>query len=93
LTLKAKVIEALGKITAPGTNYDIISMKIIDDISVSENGRVCFTFKPISPLCPRAFKLASDIKRSISCIEGVNGVDMKVIEYDRADELMNALKN
>jgi hypothetical protein len=39
-----------------------------------------------------AFKLAYDIKRAVQETQGVKEVEVKVAGYDRADELMEVLK-
>jgi hypothetical protein len=39
-----------------------------------------------------AFKLAYDIKKAVQQTEGVREVEVKVTAYNRADELMEVLK-
>ena len=39
-----------------------------------------------------AFKLAYDIKKAVQQTEGVREVEVKVTTYNRADELMEVLK-
>jgi len=93
MVMKKNIENALRKINTPGSNMDIVRKKLVNDISVSDDGRVSFIFKPLSPICPKAFKLASDIKKTVKKIEGVRSVDIKVVEYQRADELMGILND
>jgi len=50
------------------------------------------TFAPSSPVCPIAFKLASDIKQTVEDVEGVKEVEMRVENYNRARELEELLR-
>ena len=92
MTLKEKVEDALRGVIDPGTNLDIMRMKLVRDLSIDQDGRVSLTFRPSSPVCPMAFKLAYDIKMAVQHTEGINGVEVKVSGYSRADELMEVLK-
>jgi metal-sulfur cluster biosynthetic enzyme len=92
MTLKEKIEEALRGVIDPGTNLDIMRMKLVRDLCISEDGKVDLTFRPSSPVCPMAFKLAYDIKRAVQETQGVKEVEIKVAGYNRADELMEVLK-
>ncbi|MBW2020664.1 MAG: iron-sulfur cluster assembly protein [Deltaproteobacteria bacterium] len=92
MTLKDKVENALRGVIDPGTNLDIMRMKLVRDLLIDQDGRVCLTFQPSSPVCPMAFKLAYDIKTAVQQTEGVKEVEVKVSGYNRADELMEVLK-
>lgn len=92
MTLKEQIENALRGVIDPGTNLDIMRMKLVRDLSVDPDGKVCLTFRPSSPVCPLAFKLAYDIKTAVQQTEGVKAVDVKVAGYNRADELMEVLK-
>ena len=69
-----------------------MSMKLVRDLQVGENGRVNLTFRPSSVICPLGFQLGIDIKEAVQRVEGVNGVDVVVDGFIRADRLMNILK-
>jgi metal-sulfur cluster biosynthetic enzyme len=92
MTLREKIEEALRGVIDPGTNLDIMRMRLVRDLSVSQDGKVDLTFRPSSPVCPMAFKLANDIKRAVQETQGVKEVVVKVAGYNRADELMEVLK-
>jgi metal-sulfur cluster biosynthetic enzyme len=90
--LKKDIEDALRGVIDPGTNLDIMRMKLVRDLVVDRDGKVCLTFHPSSPVCPMAFKLAYDIQRAVQETEGVKEVEVKVTGYNRADELMEILR-
>ena len=92
MRLKEKIEAVLRGVIDPGTKLDIMRMKLVRDLSVDHDGTVSLTFRPASPVCPMAFKLAHDIQTALQETEGVKEVEVKVAGYDRADELMQVLK-
>ena len=92
MTLKDKIEQALREVIDPGTKLDIMRMKLVRDLAIDQDGRVSLTFRPSSPVCPMAFKLAYDIQTAVQQTEGVKGVEVKVAGYNRADELTKVLK-
>ncbi len=92
MRLKEKIEAVLRGVIDPGTKLDIMRMKLVRDLSVDHDGTVRLTFRPASPVCPMAFKLAHDIQTALQETEGVKEVEVKVAGYDRADELMQVLK-
>jgi len=92
MTVKDHIEQALREVKDPGTKLDIMRMKLVTDLSVDQDGTVSLTFRPSSPVCPLAFKLAYDIQTAVQQISGVKGVKMKVTGYNKADELMEILR-
>jgi metal-sulfur cluster biosynthetic enzyme len=92
MRLKEKIEAVLRGVIDPGTKLDIMRMKLVRDLSVDHDGTVSLTFRPASPVGPMAFKLAHDIQTALQETEGVKEVEVKVAGYDRADELMQVLK-
>jgi len=92
MTVKDRIEQALREVIDPGTKLDIMRMKLVTDISVDQDGAVSLTFRPSSPVCPMAFKLAYDIQAAVRGTDGVTAVKVKVQGYNRADELMEVLK-
>jgi metal-sulfur cluster biosynthetic enzyme len=92
MALKEKVEDALREVIDPGTKLDIMRMRLVRELLVGPDGRVSLTFRPSSPVCPMAFKLAHDIQTAVQQTQGVKEVEVKVAGYDRADELMEVLK-
>jgi metal-sulfur cluster biosynthetic enzyme len=81
------VIEKLMTVIDPETNTDVIRMRLVLDLTVDTGGKVNYTFRPSSPLCPIAVPLALSILRAIEEVEGVTAQHMTVVDYVGADEL------
>lgn len=92
LNLKQNVIEKLKKVIDPETGEDIISMELIKNLKVYNNGKVSLKFRPSAYLCPLAFQLAFEIKKTILNIDGINNVKIKVIDFFQKDELNKMLR-
>jgi len=89
--LERSIVENLSQTIDPGTAMDVVSMGLIRDLHADEDGRVDVTFAPSSPVCPLAFKLATDIRAAVEDVAGVSDVHVKVENYVHADQLMAAL--
>lgn len=85
--LQQKVIQQLMTVIDPETNQDVIRMRLVQDLSVDEDGKVTYIFRPSSPLCPIAVPLALSILRAVAEVEGVTGQHITVMDYVGADEL------
>lgn len=92
MTLKDNIEQTLRGVMDPGTKLDIMRMKLVTDLSVDQDGTVSLTFRPSSPVCPLAFKLAYDIQTAVQQTAGVKAVKMRVTGYNKADELMAILR-
>jgi metal-sulfur cluster biosynthetic enzyme len=89
-TLRERVLSRLVEVIDPETGVDVLRMRLIEDLSVDEDGTVRYKFRPSSPLCPIAVTLALEIKSAVAEVEGVTAQDIEVVGYVGADEL-NAL--
>ena len=86
--MEEKIRQALGGVIDPGVGLDVLRVGVVRDLQVdTENGRVCLTFRPSSPVCPVAFTLAASIQKAIASVPGVSSVSIKVENFDRAEEL------
>ena len=90
--LENSVIQALNKVIDPATGIDVIRMRLIPDAKVDNEGNVKIIFRPSSPVCPMAYKLAYDIKRMIKDIKGVKSVKIKVEGFKDAKRLETMLE-
>ena len=48
--LRAAILARLARVIDPETGVDIVRMRLIEDLTVDEQGRVSYTFRPSSPL-------------------------------------------
>jgi len=96
---EAKVREEIQKglrgIIDPGTGLDVLRMDLVKNTQLEREGagyKATLTFRPSSPVCPMAFKLAWDMKQCAQTVRDVETVEIKVEGYNRADELEAILK-
>jgi metal-sulfur cluster biosynthetic enzyme len=90
--LREVILEKLSTVIDPETGVDVIRMRLIEDLSVDENGRVAYTFRPSSPLCPIAVPLANTIQLAVAKVPGVTSQEIKVTGFILSNELMDLLK-
>ncbi|MGQ9490251.1 MAG: iron-sulfur cluster assembly protein [Anaerolineae bacterium] len=88
--LRVAVLQRLAQVIDPETGVDVVRMRLIEDLQVDETGRVSYTFRPSSPLCPIAIPLAIEIRRVVAATPGVTRQAMHVEGYVGSAEL-NAL--
>jgi metal-sulfur cluster biosynthetic enzyme len=90
--LREAILEKLSAVIDPETGVDVVRMRLIEDLSVDENGCVTYTFRPSSPLCPIAVPLAAKILCAVAEVAGVTRQDLRVAGYILADELTALLR-
>jgi len=64
---------------------------VVKNIEIDEEGLVLAVLRPSSSVCPAAFALASEIKRTLLGVSGVSGARIRVENYARAAELGGAV--
>ena len=90
-TLRQAILVCLSKVIDPETGVDVVHMRLIEDLTVKNNGLVSYKFRPSSPFCPIAIPLSSEIKQAIAEVEGVSGQEMEIVGFALGDELMKWL--
>jgi metal-sulfur cluster biosynthetic enzyme len=86
------VKERLSEVIDPETGLDVGRMDLVHDLRV-DGGHVTLVFRPTSPVCPMAFKLAADIRDAVRSVSGVSRVTVKVENFRRAAELESLLED
>jgi metal-sulfur cluster biosynthetic enzyme len=92
INLEQEIVQKLKTVIDPETGVDVVRMKLVQDITISETGKVTYIFRPSSPLCPIAVPLALGIIQAISEVPGIKGQSITVIDYIQADQLNDILK-
>ena len=87
------VIEQLKKVIDPETGVDVVRMQLVQNLTIDSDGKVVYTFRPSSPLCPIAVPLAVSIIQAISEVDGFAGQRITVVDYVQAAELNEILKS
>ena len=90
--LKERVIDRLRSVIDPETGADVVRMRLIQELEVDDDGRVRYTFRPSSPLCPLAVTLALQIKQAIARVPGVTGQEISVEGYVGAEGVSELLR-
>ena len=90
--LRVAILERLAQVIDPETGVDVVRMRLIEDLTVDEQGRVTYKFRPSSVLCPLAVPLAIEIKQAVWAVKGVTDQEMEVVGYMAAEELMDLLR-
>jgi metal-sulfur cluster biosynthetic enzyme len=90
--LRQAIIERLSKVIDPETGVDVMRMRLIEDLTVNEDGYVTYKFRPSSPFCPIAVPFSMDIQHAVAEVQGVTGQDLKVVGFALSDELTEWLK-
>lgn len=85
--IEDKVREAVGKVQDPETGLTFGQMNMITKVEQSDPGVFKIDFRPTSPFCPIAFKLAVDIRTAALAVEGVN----KALVYCRGHTMEEAI--
>lgn len=87
------VIESLRNVIDPETGVDVISMRLIEDLNVDQEGCVSYIFRPSSPLCPIVVPLAQMIIQAIEPVHGVTSQHIEVKDYIEAEKLTTLLNS
>ncbi len=90
--LKDRVIESLKKVVDPEIHMDVITGKMIEDIQI-EDKKLSLKFRPTSPICPIALKLAVDIKNNLNLLNLFDEIEVEVIDHILASKINNTLKD
>lgn len=93
--IREEIREGLRGIIDPGTGLDVVRMGLVKNTVLEKAGtgyKATLTFRPSSPVCPMAFKLAWDMKQCAQGAQEVENVEIKVEGYDRAAELEAILR-
>ena len=85
--LQNAILERLKTVIDPETGADVVRMRLVENLTVRDDGKVVYTFRPSSPLCPIAVFLAQQIKKAVAAVPGVTDQEIEVTGYVAAEEL------
>ncbi|MFZ5809823.1 MAG: iron-sulfur cluster assembly protein [Chloroflexota bacterium] len=89
--LKTDILERLKTVIDPETNTDVVRMRLVENLWVDELGKVRYTFRPSSFVCPIAVMLAIEIKKAVAEVPGVTSQEIAIEGYLMAEELENLI--
>ncbi len=91
MQLENAILQRLSEVIDPETGIDVVRMRLLEDLTVSEKGEVAYTFRPSSYLCPIAVSLSMAILNAVSEVKGVTRQKVTVVDYIQAEVLNNLL--
>ena len=92
MDLKEKVINRLKEVIDPGTLTDVVSMGLIKNLDIREDGKITLDFQPSSPACPLALPLALTIKDAIMDVSEGKDPCVTIIDHSMAEEINRYLR-
>jgi ATP-binding protein involved in chromosome partitioning len=81
---KDQVLAALAAIKDPDLGRDVVSLGMIKDLAITDEGRVSFTFELTTPACPVRDQFQSLARDLVSGLPGVTAVDLRMTANVRA---------
>jgi metal-sulfur cluster biosynthetic enzyme len=85
--LEESVLERLRSVIDPETQTDVVRMRLVENMWADALGKVRYTFRPSSVVCPIAVSLAMDIKKAVAEVPGVTSQEIAVEGYLMAEDL------
>lgn len=85
--LEEAVLERLRGVIDPETQTDVVRMRLVENLWADALGKVRYTFRPSSFVCPIAVSLAMDIKQAVAEVPGVTSQEIAVEGYLAAADL------
>ncbi len=76
--IEAAVRDALAGVDDPEIRKPITELGMVDDVAVSEDGRVAVRVLLTVPGCPMKETLTREVTTAVSAVEGVSGVDVEL---------------
>jgi metal-sulfur cluster biosynthetic enzyme len=90
-SLEEAILEKLKTVIDPETNTDVIRMRLVENLWTDALGKVRYTFRPSSFVCPIAVTLALDIRAAVAKVPGVKSQEIAVEGHLMAEELENLI--
>jgi metal-sulfur cluster biosynthetic enzyme len=83
-----QVLAELRKVLDPEIGIPITEMKLVDKISI-KGGEIEVRFHLTTPFCPPVFakQIGMDIRRTLSKLEGVEGVRVVLTNHYMAEQI------
>ena len=92
MELKEKALNRLKEVIDPGTLTDVVSMGLIKNLEIRQNGKITLDFQPSSPACPLALPLALRIRDALMELGQKEGPCVNIINHSMADEINKYLE-
>ncbi len=70
------VLKALGQVQEPELHQDLVSLNMIRDVEVDDEGRVSFVIMLTTPACPLRGRIENEAKQAVLGLNGVREVNI-----------------
>ena len=85
-----EVYEALEEVIDPELGLDFVSLGLVYDVEIENEGEVFVTFTLTTPACPIGPQVSQQMKEFVGDIEGVSAVHPKMVfEPSWSPEMMS----
>ena len=81
---KEQVLHVLSAIKDPDLGRDVVSLGMIKNLTISDEGRVAFAFELTTPACPVRDRFQTLARQLVSDLPGVTAVDLTMTANVRA---------
>lgn len=71
--------KALRAVKDPELGLNIIDIGLVYDVTVSDEGQAHVTMTLTSPGCPAGAEIMDDVRKTITDLEGVTGVEVELV--------------
>ncbi|RLG61825.1 chromosome partitioning protein, partial [archaeon] len=92
-----EILSALRRVMDPELNQDVVSLGMIKDVRVSEDGKVELTLELTTPACPMRNVLEKAVKDAVSSVPGVKAVNLnvtaRVTRSVKSESMLKGVKN
>ncbi len=76
---KEKVMEALKAVIDPEIGLDVVSLGLVYEVNISEEGDVDVKMTMTTPGCPLVGMITEDAKNILENLEGVKSVNVELV--------------
>ncbi len=76
---KEKIMEALKAVIDPEIGLDVVSLGLVYEVNISEEGDVKIKMTMTTPGCPLVGMITEDAKNILENVEGVKSVDVELV--------------
>lgn len=71
------IMQALRTVDDPDLKKDLVTLDMVRDVSIQENGTVSFRVVLTTPACPMKAKIENDCRTAVMAVPGVTAVEVK----------------
>ncbi len=76
--VRTAVLAALGTVKDPDLGQDLVTLGMIQDLSVGPEGEVAFRVVLTTPACPLKAKIEADVRAAVGAVAGVRSINVKM---------------